>query len=109
MERFGCGINVPPRAQGAVELVVTRHPGLVEYLQEIGLANESVQVVSHASPEVVSGRHVCGVLPHSLSCLRASFTEVPLNLPPELRGVELTLEQVRAYAGSPVTYEVRRV
>lgn len=92
-----------------IDLIVTRHPGLVEYLREIGLASENVQVVSHASAENVAGRRVCGVLPHSLSCLCESFTEVPLSLPPELRGAELTLEQVRQYAGAPVTYKVRRV
>jgi len=66
-------------------------------------------VVGHASPEAVKGRDVWGVLPHKLSCLTTSFTEVPLNLPPELRGVELTKEQVRQYAGDPVTYNVTRV
>lgn len=89
-----------------LDLVVTRHPGLVAYLKEIGLAPEGVEVVAHATAENVAGRHVCGVLPHSLSCLCASFTEVPLALPAELRGTELTLEQVRQYAGAPVTYMV---
>lgn len=93
----------------AIDLIVTRHPGLVEYLRELGLATDEVVVVSHATPENVAGKRVCGVLPHNLSCLCESFTEVPLNLPPELRGVELTLEQVRLYAGKPVTYTVRVV
>lgn len=92
-----------------IDLIVTRHPGLVEYLRELGLCQEGVEVISHASPEAVAGRHVCGVLPHSLSCLTASFTEVPLALPAELRGVELTLEQVRLYASAPVTYRVEVV
>lgn len=91
-----------------IDLVVTRHPGLVEFLRERGLCTPEVTVVSHASPEDVRGKHVCGVLPHSLSCLCKSFTEVPLALPPELRGVELSLEQVRQYAGEPTTYIVRR-
>ncbi len=90
-----------------IDLVVTRHPGLVEYLREIGLADSDTEVVAHATPENVSGKHVCGVLPHSLSCLTASFTEVPLQLPAELRGKELTLGEVRQYAGAPVTYRVR--
>lgn len=89
-----------------IDLIVTRHAGLVEYLQAEGLAPSGVEVVSHATPDSVSGRHVCGVLPHSLSSLCASFTEVPLSLPPDLRGVELTVDQVRQYAGEPVTYVV---
>lgn len=89
-----------------IDLIVTRHPGLVEYLREVGLADAETTVITHATPDAVRGKRVCGVLPHALSCLCESFTEVPLALPPELRGVELTLEQVRQYAGTPVTYRV---
>lgn len=92
-----------------VDVVVTRHHGLIEYLLEIGMADSYTEVISHATAEAVAGKHVCGVLPHSLSCLTEYFTEVPLALPPELRGVELTLEQVRQYAGRPVTYKVTKV
>jgi len=96
----------PEGVEMKVDLVVTRHPGLVKYLQEIGLAGPGVEVVSHATPENVAGKNVCGVLPHSLSCLCSSFTEVPLTLPAALRGCELSVEQVRQFAGEPVTYTV---
>jgi hypothetical protein len=89
-----------------IDLVVTKHPGLVEYLREIGLADAETKVISHASAEDVRGKRVCGVLPHSLSCLCETFTEVPLSLPQELRGAELTIEQVRQYAGPPTTCRV---
>lgn len=90
-----------------IDLIVTRHPGLVDYLRELGLAEEDVEVISHATPEAVTGHHVCGVLPHSLSCLTASFTEVPLRLTPELRGKELDLATLREIAEKPVTYRVK--
>lgn len=89
-----------------LDLIVTRHPGLVAYLREIGLADAETVVVPHATPDMVRGKCVCGVLPHSLSCLCATFTEVPLDLPQELRGAELTVEQVRQYARPAVTYRV---
>lgn len=92
-----------------IELIVTRHTGLVEYLIQEGLVQEGVEVISHASPEAISGKHVCGVLPHSLSCLCASFTEVPLFLPAELRGKELTVEQVREFAQPISIYQVTKV
>ncbi len=87
-------------------LVVTRHPALVEYLIEMGYVSPDSEVIEHTSAEAVTGKHVWGVLPHSLSVLTKSFTEVPLNLPAELRGKELTVEQVRQYAGAPVTYVI---
>lgn len=90
-----------------IDLVVTRHHGLVEYLRELGMVETGVEIIAHATPEAVTGKNVCGVLPHNLSCLCESFTEVPLTLPAELRGKELTVEQVRQYAGKPVTYTVR--
>ena len=80
------------------QVVVTRHPALVEYLREEGVIDETTEIIEHASPDDVRGRHVIGVLPHHLSAEAASVTEVPLNLPPELRGQELTVEQVRQYA-----------
>lgn len=89
-----------------IDLIVTRHSALIDYLKELGLADEATEVVVHATPDVIRGKHVCGVLPHSLSCLCESFTEVPLNLPVDLRGVELTLEQVREYSCPAVTYKV---
>lgn len=89
------------------KLVVTRHQSLVEYLLEIGIIAEGeYELVTHASPDNVTGRHVVGVLPHSLSCLTETFTEVPLVLPAELRGKELTIEDMRMYSKPPVTYKV---
>lgn len=87
-------------------LIVTRHQGLVAYLIAEGLVPADVEVVSHATPANVEDKHVWGVLPHSLSCLTRSFTEIPLDLPAELRGVELSEDQVRKYAGEAVTYKV---
>lgn len=90
-------------------VVVTRHDGLVMYLVQEGLVPSGVTVIRHATAENVAGKHVWGVLPHSLSCLCKSFTEVPLALTAEMRGKELSAEDVRAIAGAPVTYAVRVV
>jgi len=89
-----------------IDFVVTRHPGLVDYLRELDMLSQDCVVLDHATPDDVRGKNVCGVLPHNLSCLCRTFTEIPLNLPPELRGKELDVEQVRQYAGNPVTYRI---
>jgi len=91
------------------KVVVTRHQALVDYLRERGdiPANDSgVEIISHATEDDVAGRDVIGVLPLRLACAARTVTEVPLDLPSELRGQELTLDQVREYAGSPTTYRV---
>ena len=92
-----------------IDLIVTRHPALVDYLVELNLVDENVEVLTHAKPENVIGKHVAGVLPHSLSCLTLSFTEIPLSLPPNLRGKELDLKTLRKFAGQHVTYKVNKV
>jgi len=88
------------------DLVVTRHPALVAHLRNLGLVTDETQIVDHVNADDVRGLNVCGVLPHSLSCLTKSFTEVPLAIPSNLRGVELTLDQVEIYSSDPITYRV---
>ena len=90
-------------------VIVTRHPALVEYLHEIGIAPEGATVLTHASPADIEGTHVIGVLPLSLAALCSKVTEVPLALTPEMRGKELSLDEVRAIASAPVSYEVKVV
>lgn len=92
------------------KIVVTRHEGLVDYLVAEGHIGPDTDVISHATPVQVQGRHVIGVLPLSLAALAASITEVPLRVPAALRGAELTEEQVREFLAGPLTrYEVRKV
>lgn len=95
--------------QAVRPVVVTRHSALVEYLTELGVVPAGTEVVTHATAEQVRGRHVFGVLPLHLAAEAASVTEVTLRVPTELRGVELTLEQVRQFAGPLVEYKVSRV
>ena len=90
-----------------IDVVVTRHSALVTYLKEKGLIREDTRVLTHASPEDVQGKHVLGVLPHSLSALCESFTEITLQIPPELRGKELSVEDIHKYASGITTYVVR--
>jgi len=89
------------------KVIVTRHPALVELLIADGVVPEGTEVLKHASPEAIEGKDVFGVLPLALASLARSITEIPLRLPPELRGVELTVAQMREHAGEPVTYYVK--
>lgn len=68
-----------------------------------------VEVLTHATAEDVRGKHVFGVLPLHLAAEAALVTEIPLDLRPEERGVELDLERLREVAGPAVTYRVERI
>ena len=88
-------------------VVITRHKGLVQYLKDIQLINDTATIISHATADDVTGKKVVGVLPHSLSVLTDTFTEIPLvDLPAAMRGQELTADDLRDHAGDPVTYTV---
>ena len=90
------------------DVIVTRHSGLVDYLKKEKMIDDKTQVLTHAMPDDVVERNVCGVLPHALSCLTKTFTELPLVLPAELRGQELNESQVRKYCGELITYTINK-
>jgi len=92
-----------------IEVIVTRHQGLVDYIKEIGLVDENTMVLSHATVENIKNKIVCGVLPHTLSQHTALYCEIPLNLTLELRGKELSLEQIREFAGKPAWYTIKKI
>ena len=88
-------------------VVVTRHPSYVTHLVNIGLIESGCEVVAHATAETVAGKHVItSGLPLHLAALAEKLTTVPLFLPPELRGKELSLEEVAAHAQPPASYVV---
>ena len=59
-------------------IIVTRHPALVRYIQENGIAPKGTPVIPHAKPRDVIGKHVYGVIPLRLAHLARSVTEVPI-------------------------------
>lgn len=91
-------------------LVVTRHSGMVDYLVHMGYIPSDAVVISHVTDSsVLKDKTVWGVLPHSLSSLCSVFCEVPLNLPSEYRGKELSMEEMARFAGPAKCYQVKAV
>ena len=90
--------------------VVTRHKALLAYLLDKDIIKEGeYKLVEHADYKDVEGQDVIGVLPLQLASYAKSVTEVPLKLTPEMRGKELTFEEVEKVAEKPVQYIVREV
>lgn len=90
-----------------VDLIITRHPALIELMRERGIAGDSTCILPHATIDDVRGMHVAGVLPYDLAAAARTVTQIPLAITPEERGVELTVERLREIAGEAVTYVVR--
>lgn len=90
--------------------VVTRHKALLAYLLDKEIVKEGeFELIEHADYQDVMGKNVIGVLPLQLSAYTKTITEVPLTLTPEMRGKELTLNEVEQIAEEPVQYIVREV
>lgn len=90
------------------DLVVTRHNGLLQFLSEEG--HTWAQVATHiADPSQLDGLHVLGVLPVNLAARCASFTELVLELPAEMRGRELTAEETRQFSRGLRTFTVHQI
>lgn len=93
-------------------IVVTRHPALVEFMTEIGLIQPDgdIEVLTHVTdPTVLHGARVFGVLPIQLAAEADTVVVIPLDLPAELRGKELGIEELRQFAGEPQEFQVRKV
>ena len=90
--------------------VITRHKALLAYLLDKDIIKEGeYKLIEHADYPEVQGQDVIGVLPLQLASYAKSVTEVPLKLTPEMRGKELTFEEVEKVAQEPVQYIVREV
>ena len=93
--------------------LVSRHPGAVQWLSE-ELRVPEVQVMAHLDDtRFLPGDKVCGVLPIAWAariCAQGAEAHVlTIDLPPELRGRELNVEQLRAQGARLVRYEVREL
>ena len=91
-----------------MNIVVTRHKALVEFLIKRKMIGANTPIIAHATEKDVLGKDVIGVLPLRLAASAASVTEVPMDIPAELRGQELSLSQVEAFSGEPVRYTVNK-
>ena len=90
--------------------VITRHKALLAYLLDKDIIKEGeFKLIEHADYKDIKGQDVIGVLPLQLASYAKSVTEVPLKLTPEMRGKELTFEEVEKVAQEPVQYIVREV
>jgi CRISPR-associated protein Csx16 len=90
---------------------VTRHAGAIEWLQRNGIA---AMVVEHLDPgQVRPGDVVLGTLPvHIVGALNAKgarFKHLAYDAPPELRGQELSADDLERLGAKLVEYRVERV
>ncbi len=95
-------------------LFVTRHPGAVEWARRRGIEAEVIDHLDdHTIARLRPGDVVMGVLPVAVAaevCARgARFLHLELHVPPELRGRELSADDMERFNARLEEYEVKRV
>lgn len=90
-----------------MKVLVTRHEALIEYFSNMGITFD--KVITHATVEDVTGNDVYGVLPLHLAFLANTVTTIDMNLPAEMRGKELSLEDIKKYLVDISTYKVEKI
>ncbi len=91
---------------------VTRHPGAVDWAERQGLHVD--QIVDHLeSDDAQPGDTVIGTLPVNLvaeiNARGAQYLHLTLELPPELRGKELTAEDMRRCGARLESYSATKL
>ena len=91
-------------------VIITRHTSFTDHLRAIGLIDDQAQIIPHADADSLRGKRVItSGLPLHLAALATEVVTVPLHLPAELRGVELTQSQIADHAGDPATFRVQQI
>jgi CRISPR-associated protein Csx16 len=91
---------------------ISRHPGAVEWATTEG--HKVDQQLSHFDVTIVNqGDEVLGTLPINLvaevNARGADYFHLTLDLPPEVRGKEITAEDMRHYGARLEQYTAKRL
>ena len=103
----GATVQIAPRAaDDPATVIVTRHVGLVAWLEARGIAGT---VIAQATPADVQGKRVIGALPLHLAALADEVIAIDMpNLTAEQRGRDLTPAEMDAAGATMTRYTVRR-
>lgn len=82
--------------QNCETVIVSRHAGFVALLAEKGITG---RVIAHATADDVRGKIVIGALPLHLACLARKVGTLEMNIPANMRGLDLSVEECRILVG----------
>jgi putative CRISPR-associated protein (TIGR02620 family) len=89
-------------------IIITRHKATVQWLNSQGIYGTVIDHVDNSNAHLLIDNDVYGAIPYNFAAKCNSITTVELpDLPKELRGKELTFEQLNKYAHLE-TYSVKK-
>jgi CRISPR-associated protein Csx16 len=95
-------------------IFLTRHPGALHWLRDKIGCDSHVEVLEHLDDVLLKCHdRIYGIFPmHIAARLCAAGVEcwmIDVAIPPELRGVEMTSEQLNQLGAQLIRYHVRRI
>jgi CRISPR-associated protein Csx16 len=88
-------------------VIVTRHQPAIDWLKLQGIEG---QVINHVtSLEQIKDKIVIGNLPLHLACEAQEVWSIELDLPPNRRGTELTIDDMQQYNARLERYKITRL
>lgn len=93
--------------------LITRHPGAIEWAKAVGVEYDLHTEHLLDMCNFVEGDVVIGTLPinmvYELNCHGVRYKHLSLNIPPHLRGHELSIEQLEECGACLEEYYVNRM
>ena len=91
-----------------MKYIVTRHKGAVEWIREHYPIFNRFVVIPHITEEQVKGSIIIGTLPVNLAVLAKEYWHLSMMIPMEMRGKELTLEDMEEFGCQIVKYKIEK-
>ena len=101
--------------QGGVDengvVVVSRHDAFVEFLKSFGILHGNEKVISHvSSPDEIAGKIVISSgMPLWLSAMAKCMVVVSMDIPFQMRGKELSVDDMKRFFKRIDVFEVKHV
>ncbi len=92
-------------------VIISRHDAFVEFLKMKGILHGDEQVISHVSnPDVIDGKVVItSGLPMHLAAKARCVIVVSMNIPPEMRGKEMSVDDMEKFFVGIDAFKVERI
>jgi len=89
-------------------IIITRHPGALKWIyRHTGF--KDVKHIQHASEADIRGNRVIGTLPVHLAAMAGEYWHLTMDIPPHLRGKELSCEQMEQLGCKIVCYKLTKL
>nr|BDI55091.1 MAG: CRISPR-Cas system-associated protein Csx16 [uncultured archaeon] len=90
-------------------IIVSRHAGAINWLKKHYPKFSNLKHLTHISEEEIKDRIIIGTLPVNLAVLAKEYWHLSMNVPLEMRGKELTVEDMENFNCKIENYKILKI